>query len=443
MFHGILILLAAIAGWVLLLAFLERRGLLERFGMALMGPFLMMKTLRGRGIIERISKWRGVHLAGHAFVYLVIITMIGMTFLLAWTATLVTAIPADQAPSPQTLLGLPGINPFIPLTYGIFALAVSIIVHEFSHGILARRWNVKIKSLGLLLFIVPIGAFVEPEEEEMKALDRRKRGTVYAAGPGSNMVLAIVMALLFSLGMMGSVQARAVGMGVTGIVEGSPAMEANLAPGMIITAVDGSPVPDGFAFQEVLADLEAGEQVTLTVFSQGTIEDRPLTLADRYDFTSMPTEEDRGKGFIGVTTVSTSPDIFNPLESSKSVGWLSALFIYILMPFQGLSPIQSPLTEFYEVTGIWSILPADIFWVLANAVYWLFWINLMLGMTNALPAVPLDGGYLMRDWLDSAIRKLKGSLGPEARERAARNVSYFIALIILGLILWQLIGPRL
>ncbi len=439
MFHEILILFAAFLGWFLLLYVLGRRGLLEKLGMSLMGPFLMLKTTRGRALIEKLSHWRGLRLLGQALILLVAITMVGMTLLLVWTATLVQQIPAERVPAPQTLLGLPGVNPFIPLGYGIFALAVAIVVHEFAHGILARRWKVNIKSLGVLLFIVPIGAFVEPEEEELKALDRRKRGTVYAAGPGSNVVLAVLMALLFSIGMMGSVQLKVPG-GITKVVPGSPAEEAGLSAGMVMTTIDGVQLNRSSDFSAIMESTNAGDTITLGILAEGVRREVEVTLADRYEFTGL--EGDRGKGYLGVGTP-PNPDIFNPLESSGRLGWGSALFIYIVLPFQGLAPVQAPLTGFYEVSGVWSALPTDLFWLLANAAYWLFWINLMLGMTNALPAVPLDGGYLFRDWLDAAIQKFRANMRSEDREKAARNVSYAIALLILALILWQLIGPRI
>lgn len=441
MFHEFTLVLLALTGWVLLLYVLGRSGLLERLGMTLMGPFLMMKTVRGRALIERIAQWRPWSAVGQGFVILTGVTMVAMTVLLVWIATLVSRVPAEQAPTPQVLLGLPGINPFIPLSYGIVALAVSIIVHEFSHGILARRWNVPIRSLGLLWFIVPIGAFVEPDEEAMAALDRRKRGAIFAAGPGSNMVLAAGLAVLFALSMAASVQAQAPGVGITQVVDDSPAQAAALEVGMIITEVDGVAVEDPATFSQVLQGLGAGDEVTVSVYSGGTTRTLSLTLADRSDFTGEPADE--GRGYLGVAVVSTSPDIFNPLASSQRIGWPAALFLFMLLPFQGLMPIQPPLTEFYAVTGGWAFLPLPLFWILANVVYWLFWINLMLGMTNALPAVPLDGGYLFRDWLSAGIAKVRRGMGPEAREEAARKVSYFVALFILALIVWQLIGPRL
>src|SRR5438309_10978520 len=119
--------------------------------------------------------------------------MAGTTILLIWEATLVqTPAVRGNPPSPDLLLGLPGINPIIPLGYGILGLAVAIILHELSHGILSRVATVKIRSLGLIFLIFPIGAFVEPDEHELRALPRRERGRLYAVWPATNVLLAIL-----------------------------------------------------------------------------------------------------------------------------------------------------------------------------------------------------------------------------------------------------------
>ena len=49
----------------------------------------------------------------------------------------------SPAVSPKMMIGLPGLNPIIPLWYGILALVVAMVVHEFSHGILSRVADVK------------------------------------------------------------------------------------------------------------------------------------------------------------------------------------------------------------------------------------------------------------------------------------------------------------
>src|SRR2546428_6448898 len=96
-----------------------------------------------------------------------------------------------------------------------------------------------------------------------------------------------------------------------------------------------------------------------------------------------------------------------------------------------------------HIQGPAAVIPAPVFWLFANALYWLFWLNLMLGATNALPAVPLDGGYLFKDGIEGLVSRLRKGIPTEQRDRIVRGVSYTFAFLILGLVLWQLIGPRI
>src|SRR5881409_831968 len=137
---SLLIAGAAIVLWSLLLYGLQKRGLLEPRGLSPSpppaGPFLMWKTVRGRNLIDRLARpkrfWR---IFGDVAILLVALTMVGTTVLLAWEATLVqSAAIRGNPPPPETLLGLPGINPIIPVGYGILGLAVAIILHEFSRS---------------------------------------------------------------------------------------------------------------------------------------------------------------------------------------------------------------------------------------------------------------------------------------------------------------------
>src|SRR5437899_7356669 len=144
--------------------------------------------------------------------------MPGATALLALEQTLVQNVALrNSPPTPETLLGLPGINPILPVGYGILGLAVAIILHEFSHGILSRVANIKIRSLGLTFLIFPIGAFVAPDEDELRALSRRERARLYPVGPATNILLAILFAALFSTVMVTSVAPVYDGVAVIGL----------------------------------------------------------------------------------------------------------------------------------------------------------------------------------------------------------------------------------
>ncbi len=107
--------------------------------------------------------------------------------------------------NPQTSLltnQIPGVAPVIPgidipLIAGIVSLIIILTIHEMSHGILARIAKVKLKQIGVLLFgVIPIGAFVEPDEKAVQRLNKEKQNWISAAGISSNFIAAIVFFLL-------------------------------------------------------------------------------------------------------------------------------------------------------------------------------------------------------------------------------------------------------
>src|SRR3970040_381939 len=70
----------------------------RKWGLALMGPFLMWKTGKGRALIDRLARrarfWRWF---GDASIVLVAVAMVSMTALLAWLAGVVGNISARRA----------------------------------------------------------------------------------------------------------------------------------------------------------------------------------------------------------------------------------------------------------------------------------------------------------------------------------------------------------
>src|SRR5437764_13919630 len=291
--------LVVIVLWCLGLYALQRRGLLEPRGLQPSpppaGPFLMWKTIRGRRLIDRLARpkrfWR---VFGDVAIVLVALTMFGTTLLLAWEATLVqNAAIRSNPPSPETLLGLPGINPIIPLGYGILGLAVAIILHEFSHGILSRVANIKIRSLGLIFLIFPIGAFVEPDEDELRALPRRERARLYAAGPATNMLLAVLFAVVFSSVTLAAVTPVHDGVGIVGFTQGaSPAQTAGMQAYTVITSVNNTEIHSYADFRTEMSKTVAGQNLTVVAFD-------PTTSASKPYHVTLVAEAGTGRPLIG------------------------------------------------------------------------------------------------------------------------------------------------
>ena len=435
-----LIAVAAVVLWTAFFAFLQHRKLLEPRNLSLAGPILMWRTGRGRNLIDRLARpkrfWRAF---GDVSIVLVVAAMVGTTVLLLWEATLVqSAAVRANPPSPDLLLGLPGINRLIPLGYGVFGLAVAIVLHEFCHGILARAVDVKVRSVGAIFLVVPIGAFVEPDEDEMRRLPPRQRSRPYAAGPATNLLLAVLFGFLFSSIMMAAVTPVHNGVGIVGFSgPDSGALKAGLQPYSIITNVNGTEVNSYSDFVNAMAEVRPNTTIAVQTYNvnNGTYFDAAVTVG--YDNAT-------GRPLLGIYALDVSTDYYHPLTNPDRFGGVpGAILSYIALPFAGRAPIQDPEISFYTVSGPFAALPPAVFWVFTNSLYWLFWLNAMLGATNALPAVPLDGGYVFKDGMNTLVSRLRRGIRAEDRDRIVKQVSYLFALLILALILWQLIGPRI
>lgn len=109
---------------------------------------------------------------------------------------LIYGTDAIASTAPGGTLLLPGVN--LPFFEGILALIVIMMVHEGSHAVLARIAKVPIKSSGIVLFgIIPIGAFVEPDEKQLEKVDRIRQTRVLAAGSGANFITSVAFFIIF------------------------------------------------------------------------------------------------------------------------------------------------------------------------------------------------------------------------------------------------------
>jgi membrane-associated protease RseP (regulator of RpoE activity) len=531
--NGYLIALIVLSAYLFLVYFLRRTKWLERHNMSLMGPIIMWRTRKGRELIDRIaSKKRFWNAYGQVALWICAGSMLLIMTLLIWEATIVPQV--KKAPSPELILGIPGINPVIPLGYGVLALVVAIVVHEMSHGILTRVGQMKVQSLGLLFLVFPIGAFVEPDEKELQSTTRSRRSKVFAVGPASNIVLALVMLLLFSGVMMSSVEPSRDGALAVGVVDGSPIQRAGVSPTSVIVSVGGMEIKDATdlenrassspgstvevryyykgelvranvtdgvvvayivkdfaadkagletgmvlikvndsnvtnvdALSDIMAVTHASQIVNISVMSYSSSAGRfvlntsvsRITLSDKWAYydkydPNNNKETYRGVGYLGGGFLNLgvrnenvsyySGVLSNPFGEDKNLNDFSRSWLRLIaLPFLDLAPLRSPVTDLYHPAGGLAWMPDSAFWLLTNSLYWIFWLNLMVGLTNVLPAVPLDGGYIFRDALDYLLEKTGRTYSKEQKDQIVSVVTLTIALFVLSLIVWQLVGPAL
>jgi membrane-associated protease RseP (regulator of RpoE activity) len=412
--------------------------------LSLLGPALMIKTRRGRSALDRWGRfvrfWSATGDLGLALALAAMIVGVAGLVLVAIASLQLT--PA-QAPSVQEAVGIPGINPFIPLGYGIVALVIGVVLHELMHGVLARSQQIGVKSLGILWCVVPVGAFVEQDDAEMTAAPRRNRDRVAAAGVFANFVLAAVFFLAFSGLLAGSIQPNAAGVAVASVEPGSAASKAipePLAAGDIITAVNGTNTTSVALFESALSLTKPNQTIAVGFFSAsaGRLESSSVLLG------TNPTNSSRG--FLGVGVLALTPaglrtTFIWPLASPA--GPLRGSADWMALPFAGIEPVSGPTEGYFHLVGPFANTDPNVFWIGANVLFWLAWMNLLLGLSNALPLVPLDGGLLFRDFAASVAARFRSGWNAARLDEFGGKAAIFSSMTVLFLIAWLFVVPRL
>jgi hypothetical protein len=165
---------------------------------------------------------------------------------------------------------IPGVAPLIPgltlpLVAGVISLFTILVVHEFSHGALARIARVKLKSIGVVLFgIIPIGAFVEPDEKAIRRLGKRDRDRIFAAGISANMLVSL--AFFVATVLMMYLVLPAVGTGGVRVTEVLPNNTAYgvISPNTVILGWNGAAITNNYDLARAEASYAPGSYVNVT-----------------------------------------------------------------------------------------------------------------------------------------------------------------------------------
>ena len=316
----------------------------------------------------------------------------GMTFISLY---LIKSI-YDLLVNPSTLSGvslvLPGIRVpglgILPFWHWLLAIFIIALVHEFSHGIVARAHNITVKNTGIVFFGPVIGAFVEPDEKKLQKEPDIKQYSVLAAGSFSNILLAFAALFLLNLVFAPLETAMTTPTGFTFdnyVDETYPFAKAGIAPGTIITGIDEQKISKFEDFSQTFMCYKPGDAITIST----TDKDVKLTLADSPDVPGRP--------FMGIK------DIHNEAEVKPQ----------------------------YE-QGVGKFGYAIVHWF-ASFLKWLYLLSFGIGLFNLLPLPIVDGGRMLQVYL----HRKKGST---QGERRYRQISVFFLVVLLLLLFFPLIA---
>jgi membrane-associated protease RseP (regulator of RpoE activity) len=405
--------------------------------------FFMLRTRWGLGLMDKLGRtritrplaWLMLYLmpvAGGVALYFIIQLLI--IYLSPQGPALASSV---RTISPLANFLLPGINPYLPLSVWL-AVIVAVVIHEAAHGIVARSLGLPIKSAGvLLLLFLPIGAFVEVDDKQLKQTRSRDSLRVFAAGAGINFVVGMACILLLILTVSTMVPA-ARGAAIVGVVPDSPSIHspasiAGIRPGDFVVAINNSPVTDLSVLHN--GSFSVGQKVNLTIWRSGQTMNIPDVVLSNFTQTIINSTSGQTTKvtypFLGVqqesyaaaqATVSTYANAYK----NSPLAYLA--WIPTFTRFEPSVPFSDQLAGLYT-SPLGSLTPA-----VTSTLYWMFFVNFNLAIFNSLPIYPMDGGQAF----ESALR---GAGKGRISEELARRVTTGVTLVIFFALLVVIAGP--
>ena len=392
-------------------------------------PLILIHTPFGLEFFDRVAKWRAAKFYADFNTYLMpaitalaIFLIIGSLMIILSNAGARSAV-ASVGPTANLLI--PGLNPYLPITYGWAALVITIIIHEAGHGIVARVYNIRVDSTGIVLFLgLPIGAFVNIERDELNKVTLKQKSAVLTAGPLNNMILAgaSLLALFLVVSTLTPLppdpNAPQFGVMAVTVNPGSLAESIGMEPESVIQYIGG---------QEIITIEELGDQLLANLGS--TVD---ITWINNAGETitrqaALPAAVEPGRGTLGVTVTPLPADPQAVLDRYES--WFGTNPLALLLPptmQQGAVPYSDMMAPRYESSALGiAYVP------IANLLFWLWFINFNVGIFNALPIGPLDGGQLYGSLIEKRAKS----------KVMAKNASMLMTLAMAAIVAAALALP--
>lgn len=336
------------------------------------GILILYKTKLGLKLMEKFSKLK---ILNYISLLSVAAAFAGMTFIFVFLVKATIELLLKPTSPPMLAPVLPGIEipgaPELSFWHWVISIIIVATVHEFSHGIFARKYNIPIKSSGFLFLGPLLGAFVEPDEAEIKKKPLLHQMKVFAAGPFANIISAFIVLIFsnFAFAFAGSMVYEYDGIIVNEVIEGYPMENTGIKAPFTIKKINNNTIINLYDFINSTKELKPQNAVLIE------------TDKGKYEIIADTSPENSSKGFIGIGK------------------------------FEQKIKSKNKTTEKLFPAYLWIEL----------LLIWLFIINLGVGLFNLLPIAPLDGG---RIFFSSMLWLTKN-------ENKAKRITLFITLLCI------------
>jgi membrane-associated protease RseP (regulator of RpoE activity) len=369
---------------VAILVYFDRKNVEFKYGL------LIRKTRKGKKLIYRLGKKyrKKLQFLGNVAIAVCIgvsvysfVSLIGTSYGIFFKPKEVEQSFALVFPTVSGVK-LPGFIVGIPFWYWIVGVFLVLIAHEPMHGLLARAENIRIKSFGVLLLIVLPGAFVEPDEKQIRKLSTVEKLRIYAAGSFGNFLLAAFLFLIIFFGLQpfffrGSVVYGYLNYTEYNMSEPFPAEKVNLTGAIL--AIDGEDVESIEDLRRVM-DRKKPNQTILIETTEG-----------KYNLTLTKDPKNETRGYMGIFVADYR----------------------VLKDEYRRDPLKS--TILLSTTEL---------------LAWILFLNVGIGAANLLPIKPLDGGLIFEEIVKRFFKKEK-----------SKTIVNVVSVLTLSLVLLALFGP--
>ncbi len=370
--------IAILAIWIIIII-LDKKGILEKINLSVEGPFfLAWKTKKIRQLIYSLAdRWKNfLNKLGVFNVLVAVGAIIVVTVFLAYQLILTLTMPEiiEEVQIADAIL-LPGLA--LPIEYGLVALVFAVVLHEFSHAVYARLESIDVESVGFgILAILPL-AFVEPDEEDIENSSKMSKIKMFSGGPAVNIYSFFISIIIVILMVSFIFTPVSSGLGITNVVDDSPADQFGITEDMIITEMDGENIESSADFVRKMSEFSPGEDILITVYHNGKYENFEITIGEM-----------DGSAYLGI-------------EFFDVEGFYSGY--------------KNPATYIAPQTGMWlptfdspfytASLDASISLPIMQTFFWIGLLSFWLGILNMMPIFPLDGGRVFWELVDSLVKK--------------------------------------
>ncbi len=291
----------------------------------------------------------------------------------------------------------------ISIIVALLILTVIVVVHELGHYGVGRLCKIKIlefavgfgpklvkwvrKGIQYSIRALPLGGFVQfygedEDKDDKEAFNNQpvgRRFLTVLAGPLMNIIFALLLTVVILMAYGDYVPA------IGELRDGSPAQEAGLEVGDIVTSINGVNVDFVAELTGALEKNDVTQNMQITVERDG----------EALDFSIPYEQQEDGSYLVGITFAQTRMH-FGFFEAiGLSFKWIYLMISEMLSALAGLIFAGRGAQDVAGIVGIVSIIGEAMRYGFETILRISVLLSINLGIVNLLPLPALDGGRLV------------------------------------------------